>query len=223
MNGFVLVTVKSQVRHILVLRLSHGRYDGLCLRPLIQDLWEAFRGVPLPVKAGFKAHVLECYRRRTVEAFDIWRGVLQGSQPPHLFQRVPAADDEATLSRTMRQLPKIRPLAGATPASMVKSAWFEALRHETQFLHAWSGNDGVIGLCMNVVPVRVRQSQGLTRRQIVEGIQLQHAETASTDALGWSDIVSNCTDWPAATEVDSVVLHQNFDRDIQVVSHGIIC
>ncbi|OAA47345.1 nonribosomal peptide synthase [Beauveria brongniartii RCEF 3172] len=231
MTGFVLVTVKSQARHILVLRLSHGQYDGLCLRPLIQDLWKAYRGVPLPIKAGFKAHVLECYRRRTVEAFDIWRGVLQVSQPPHLFQRVPAADDEATLSRTTRQLPKIRPLAGATPASMVKAAWFEALRHETkqddavfgQFLHAWSGNDDVIGPCMNVVPVRVRQSQGLTRRQIVEGIQLQHAETASADALGWSDIVSNCTDWPAATEVDSVVLHQNFDRDIQVVSDGIIC
>ncbi|KAM3456645.1 hypothetical protein MY3296_001600 [Beauveria thailandica] len=231
MTGFVLVTVTSQARHILVLRLSHGQYDGLCLRPLIQDLWKAYQGVPLPVKAGFKAHVLECYRRRTVEAFDIWRGVLQGSQPPHLFQRVPAADDEATLSRTMRQLPKIRPLAGVTPASMVKAAWFEALRHETkqddavfgQFLHAWSGNDDVIGPCMNVIPVRVRQSQGLTRRQIVQGIQLQHAETASADALGWSDIVSNCTDWPAATEVDSVVLHQNFDRDIQVVSDGIIC
>ncbi|KAM3565031.1 hypothetical protein MY1884_000435 [Beauveria asiatica] len=231
MTGFVLVTVTSQARHILVLRLSHGQYDGLCLRPLIQDLWKAYQGVPLPVKAGFKAHVLECYRRRTVEAFDIWRGVLQGSQPPHLFQRVPAADDEATLSRTMRQLPKIRPLAGVTPASMVKAAWFEALRHETkqddavfgQFLHAWSGNDGVIGPCMNVIPVRVRQCQGLTRRQIVQGIQLQHAETASADALGWSDIVSNCTDWPAATEVDSVVLHQNFDRDIQVVSDGIIC
>ncbi|PQK08584.1 hypothetical protein BB8028_0001g06580 [Beauveria bassiana] len=229
--GFVLVTVTSQARHILVLRLSHGQYDGLCLRPLIQDLWQAYRGVPLEVKAEFKAHVLECYRRQTVEAHNIWRGVLQGSQPPRLFQRVPAADDKATISRTTRQLPKIRPLAGVTPASMVKAAWFEALRHETkhddavfgQLLHAWSGIDGVIGPCINVIPVRVRQSQGLTRRQIVQVIQLQHAETASADTLGWSDIVSNCTDWPAATEVDSVVLHQNWDRDIEVVSDGIIC
>ncbi|PMB72909.1 Nonribosomal peptide synthetase 6 [Beauveria bassiana] len=229
--GFVLVTVPSEARQILVLRLSHGQYDGLCLRPLIQDLWQAYRGVPLVVRAEFKAHVLECHRRRTVKAYNIWRDVLQGSQPPSLFLRVPPADDEATISQTTRQLPKIRPLAGVTPASMVKAAWFEALRYETkqddavfgQLLHAWSGIDGVIGPCINVIPVRVRQSQGLTRRQIVQAIQLQHAETASANTLGWSDIVSNCTDWPAATEVDSVVLHQNWDRDIEVVSDGIIC
>ncbi|TQW00288.1 nonribosomal peptide synthase [Cordyceps javanica] len=229
--GFVLVSVPSEDRHILVMRLCHGQYDALCLRPLIQDLWVAYRGRPLVVKAEFTAHVLGCSRQRMPQAYEVWRSVLQGAEPSPLFQRVPAADDEATLSLTTMQLPEVRPLAGVTPASMIKAAWFEALWRETgqddlvfgQFLHAWTGNDGVIGPCMNVVPVRVRRSQGQTRRHIVQGIQSQHAATASAQALGWSDIIANCTNWPAATEVDSVVLHQNFDRNIEVISDGIIC
>ncbi len=229
--GFVLVSVTLEARHILVMRLCHGQYDALCLRPLIQDLWSAYQDVPLSAKTEFKKHAQDCFRQRKSQAYDVWHGVLQGSQPPSLFPRLEVVDDIATLSLTTRQLPTIRPLAGATAASMVKAAWFEALWHETghnditfgQFLHAWSGNEGVVGPCMNVIPVRVRQLQGQTRRQTLQRIQAQHAETAPADALGWSDIVSNCTDWPAATEVDSVVLHQNFDRHIEIVSDGIIC
>ncbi|KAK2596124.1 hypothetical protein QQS21_006471 [Conoideocrella luteorostrata] len=213
--GFVLVTIPSEARHVLVMRLCHGQYDALCLRPLVQDLWAAYQGVPLLAKTEFKTHVEGCFRQRSSQAYNFWRGILKGSQPRPLFQRAAAADDVATLSLTTRQLPKIRPLAGATPASMIKTAWFEVLQHETrhddivfgQFLHVWTGNDGIIGPCMN----------------ILNGIQAQHAETASTDTLGWDDIVANSTDWPADTEVDPVVLHQNFDHNIEVISDGIAC
>lgn len=229
--GFFLVSVPSEARQILVMRLCHGQYDALCLRPLIQDLWSAYQDVPLLVKTEFKKHAQDCFRQRTSQAYDIWRGVLQGSQLLPLFPPSEAVDHAATLSLTTRQLPTIRPLAGATAASMVKTAWFEALWHETrhddiifgQFLHAWSGNEGVVGPCMNVIPVRLRQLQGQTRRQILRRIQAQHAETAPAHALGWSDIASNCTDWPAGTKVDSVVLHQNFDRNIEVVNERIVC
>ncbi|KAJ2975489.1 hypothetical protein NQ176_g5494 [Zarea fungicola] len=228
--GFVLVTVPSETRQILIMRLSHGQYDGLCLRPLIQDLWAAYQGVLL-VNTEFKTHVHDCIRLQTSETYNLWRGILQGSRSPSLFQPVPAADDMATLSLTTKGLPTVRPLAGTTAASMIKAAWFEALWHETgqddlvfgQFLHAWTGNQGVVGPCMNVIPVRVQKPHWWTRRQVVQAIQEQHAETASADALGWHDIVSNCTDWPAGTEVDSVVLHQNFDRDIQVRCSDIVC
>ncbi|OAA71437.1 peptide synthetase [Cordyceps fumosorosea ARSEF 2679] len=235
--GFSLVTVEADARHILVMRLCHGQYDALCLRPLIKDMWAAYQGATLAIKPEFRMHVEECYQRRTAQAYNIWRGILKGSQPNLLFPQAPAADDEATLSLTTLQLPEIRPLAGVTAASMVKAAWYEALWHETrqedlvfgQFLHVWSGADdddggGVVGPCMNVIPVRVRPSQGRTRRQTLQAIQAQHAETASpADALGWRDIVANCTDWPAATGADSVVLHQNFDRDIEVIADGIVC
>lgn len=226
--GFLFVTVPVEARHILVLRLSHGQYDGLSLRPLMEDLWAAYQGLPQPAPpTDFKAHVLDCYRSQTTAAYNIWRGVLRDAPPSPLFPQLPAADDPATHGLTMLALAPIRPVAGATAASMVKAAWFEVLRGATrqedlvfgQFLHAGSGR-AVVGPCMNVVPVRVRRSPGQTRRQVLRAIQAQHAATAPAHGLGWSDVVARCTDWGPRGTADSVVLHQNFDRSVRFCADG---
>lgn len=119
---FVLLSVPFEARHILVMRLCYGQYDALCLRPLIQVLWSAYQDVALSSKTEFKKHAQDCFRQRKSQAYNVLRGVLQVSQPPSLFPRLEVVDGMDTLSLTTRQLPTIRPLAGATAASMVKAA-----------------------------------------------------------------------------------------------------
>jgi len=230
--GFVLVQALHDQHHILIMRLSHGQYDALCLRPLIHGIWHAYRNEPIPRQNEFKTHIQRCFGRRTAHAYAAWREILEAAPLPALSLTPPLHDNDPKLAVFARELPEVYPLPGTTRASMVKAAWIETLWQETgredvvfgQFVHAWTGTEGVIGPCMNVVPVRVKAHPQWTRRQLLQAIQSQHAHTTGIDTLGWQDIVSNCTDWPAGTRPDSVVLHQNFDRNIEMrVDDDLVC
>lgn len=226
--GFILVTSSQDRKHVLIMRLSHGQYDALSLRPLIHDLWEAYKKdtqlESLHIDAVFRTHVHRCLQLRTPHAYTLWTQILHGALPPTLPWTPPVDDSEATLVVYHRELSKANPIQGITQATMIKAAWLLALQQQTarddivfgQFVHAWTGVQGVIGPCMNVVPVRVRPGSGWTRRQLAHAIQSQHAQTTPFHTTGWQDIVSKCTDWPVDTHLTSVVLHQNFDRNIEV-------
>ncbi|PLN86198.1 acetyl-CoA synthetase-like protein [Aspergillus taichungensis] len=231
--GFVLVQACRDQHHILIMRLSHGQYDALCIRPLIHGLWNAYRNEPIPQQSEFKAHVQRCFQGRTAHAYAIWREMLEGAPLPSLpLARPPHDGREATLAVFTRELPPVDPLPGTTQATMVKAAWLETLRQETgredvvfgQFVHGWTGTDGVMGPCMNVVPVRMNCRPDWTQRQLLQAIQSQHAQTTDSHTMGWQDIVAHCTDWPGETRPDSVVLHNSFDRHVEVrVSDNLVC
>lgn len=102
--GFILVTVPTEKRHILVMRLCHSQYDALCLRPLIQDIWSAYQNMPLLLEAEFKTHIEHCFRQQNPQGYRIWRDVLAGCRPCPLFPSVSASPDHApTLSLTERR------------------------------------------------------------------------------------------------------------------------
>ncbi|KAJ5319047.1 hypothetical protein MYU51_014001 [Penicillium brevicompactum] len=231
--GFVLVQALRDQHHILLMRLSHGQYDALCLRPLIHGLWNAYRNESIPRHSEYKTHVQRCFKRRTTHAYTIWREILEAAPLPVLPLTPPLSENsDATLAVFERALPEVNPLPGTTQASMIKTAWLETLWKETgrkdvvfgQFVQAWTGTEKVMGPCMNVIPVRVKARPEWTRRQLLQAIQSQHAHTSDVDALGWQDISANCTDWPGDTWPDSVVLHQNFDRHIEMrVDEDLVC
>jgi hypothetical protein len=83
-------------------------------------------------------------------------------------------------------------------ATMVKVAWLQTLLVETgrqdlmfgQFVNVRTGTECVIGPFMNVIPVWVKCKESWTRRQLLEAIQSQHAQTCALDSMGWKDIVS---------------------------------
>ncbi|OQE18740.1 hypothetical protein PENSTE_c017G05866 [Penicillium steckii] len=231
-TGFFLVQALRDQHHILLMRLNHGQYDGLCVRPLIQGIWHAYRNEAIPLQNEFKTHVQRCFERRTSHAYNIWREILEAAPLPTLPLTPPMHDGNPKLGVFRRPLPGVNPLPGTTRASMIKAAWMETLWQETgredvvfgQFVNAWTGTEGMIGPCMNVIPVRIRARPQWTRRQLLQAIQAQHAHTTGIDTLGWRDIVAKCTDWPSNTGPDSVVLHQNFDRNVEMrVDNDLIC
>jgi amino acid adenylation domain-containing protein len=230
--GFVLVQALRDQHHILLMRICHGQYDGLTVRPLIQGIWHAYRKESIPRQSEFKTHVERCFERRTAQAYTAWREVLEAAPPPTLPLAPAPQEDNPTRAKYKQELPELHPLPGTTQASMVKAAWLETVCQETgredavfgQYVNVWTGTEGVIGPCANVIPVRIRVHPQWTRRQLVLAIQAQHVQTTGIDALGWRDIVANSTNWPANMEPDSVVLHQNFDRNFDMrVDDDLIC
>ena len=161
-TGFFLVQALHDQHHILLMRLSHGQYDGLCVRPLIQGIWQAYRSEAFPLQNEFKTHVQRCFERRTSQAYIIWREILEAAPLPTLPLTPPMHDGKAKVGVFRRPLPGVNPLPGTTRASMIKAAWMETLWQETgredvvfgQFVNAWTGTEGMIGPCMNVIPVR---------------------------------------------------------------------
>lgn len=230
--GFFLVQALHDQHHILLMRICHGQYDGLTVRPLIQGLWHAYRKEPIARQNEFKTHVGRCFGRRTEKSYTDWREILEAASPPTLPLTPAPREDNPHRAKFKQELPEVHPLPGTTQASMVKAAWLETLYQETgrddavfgQYVNVWTGTEGVIGPCANVIPVRIRAHPQWTRRQLVQAIQAQHVQTTGIDALGWRDIVANCTNWPSNTEPDSVVLHQNFDRNFDMrVDDDLIC
>jgi non-ribosomal peptide synthetase component F len=113
---------------------------------------------------------------------------------------------------------------GITTASLVSSAWAVVLSHisgnnDVVYGHIVAGRNSdisgiteIVGPCFNVVPVRVPVYPTATSICLLRSVQEQYVSLGDSDSMGFDEIVRNCTDWPATSEFDSVVKHQNVDE-----------
>ncbi|KAH2984367.1 Nonribosomal peptide synthetase 6 [Aspergillus fumigatus] len=214
----------------LVLRLCHAQYDGSCLEHLVRSLMMAYHGRPLVVESDFQAYTRTCLRLRIPEVLDFWRRFLAGSSPTQLASSM-TGDREAArkINRSFfrREVNSLAAPAGFTLATVVKAAWSWVLRNETRSEDVVFGQlvscrgsvplphaDTIIGPCMNIIPVRVG-------RDLLGAVQAQHAQTMEFDMIGVDEIVRHCTSWPAGTEPDSIIIHENFHVDWEVHDGGV--
>ncbi|KAK9600491.1 Nonribosomal peptide synthetase 6 [Aspergillus fumigatus] len=214
----------------LVLRLCHAQYDGSCLEHLVRSLMMAYHGRPLVVESDFQAYTRTCLRLRIPEVLDFWRRFLAGSSPTQLASSM-TGDREAArkINRSFfrREVNSLAAPAGFTLATVVKAAWSCVLRNETRSEDVVFGQlvscrgsvplphaDTIIGPCMNIIPVRVG-------RDLLGAVQAQHAQTMEFDMIGMDEIVRHCTSWPAGTEPDSIIIHENFHVDWEVHDGGV--
>ncbi|KAH2241247.1 Nonribosomal peptide synthetase 6 [Aspergillus fumigatus] len=214
----------------LVLRLCHAQYDGSCLEHLVRSLMMAYHGRPLVVESDFQAYTRTCLRLRIPEVLDFWRRFLAGSSPTQLASSM-TGDREAArkINRSFfrREVNSLAAPAGFTLATVVKAAWSWVLRNETRSEDVVFGQllscrgsvplphaDTIIGPCMNIIPVRVG-------RDLLGAVQAQHAQTMEFDMIGMDEIVRHCTSWPAGTEPDSIIIHENFHVDWEVHDGGV--
>ncbi|KAJ5965805.1 hypothetical protein N7481_012519 [Penicillium waksmanii] len=134
-----LITLQGDSQRKLVLRVPHAQFDGLSIAVVCGDLATAYNGKPLPPAASFADHISRVEAKRTVEAYALWRRVLQGAKMTSLVN-LGLRDDPASLPGrstedsnrdrkdpvmllAAKQIPLLKPQSGITMATVAKTAW----------------------------------------------------------------------------------------------------
>lgn len=233
---FTLVT-GSCTKSVLVIRLSHAQYDGICIPILCDDLINAYQGKPNSVTVGFPFYIHQCYAVNTDMAFDLWRDVLQGSSMTYFTsQSIPDIENEQdeTVVGVCSQIKLVTPPAGYTMATLVKAAWSLTLarclnKRDVVFGQLVNGRgfvgasaSRIIGPCLNEIPVRTKFQPSWTALNLLDHIQTQHVRTMPFESTSFRDIVGNCTPWPGETTTDfgTTLQHQNIDEHPRFLSRS---
>ncbi|KAL4758562.1 uncharacterized protein BDW70DRAFT_162484 [Aspergillus foveolatus] len=229
--AFTLIHGNDGQRSAFILKMPHAQYDGVCLRQIIQQLGELYNDPGLAVThrtlANFTTYRLACARLRTPAALNFWGTLLADSEVTRL-PRVSAGSDTSIIYSCECEPPL--PPTGITMATAIKAAWAFVLAQETSSTDVVfgqitncrgnidigpdvggrrSGQD-IIGMCLNTTPVRVKLASTTRIKQLLLAVQEEHVRMLPYETIDWFDMVANSTPWPADTDLDSVVLHENF-------------
>ncbi|PKY08992.1 acetyl-CoA synthetase-like protein [Aspergillus campestris IBT 28561] len=231
---FTLVTNVAAAQHVLLIRLSHAQYDGMCIPTLFQDL-ESLCNLPEAAiqQTDFEDYLDARPHSQNSDSLDFWSNYLQGSS----MTRWPSTSikietDAVTRGLSALELSVQAIPSGITAATLVKAASAVAVSRRTgttdvvlgQTVNNRSlpvaGIDGIVGPCVNYVPFRVAIQPSMTGR-----MYLDHAQRQSTRSLGheWMDldqIVQQCTQWESGSGFGFIVQHQNIERDLGLCVAG---
>ncbi|KAF1935488.1 hypothetical protein EJ02DRAFT_439207 [Clathrospora elynae] len=225
-TAFMLVRNKS-IRHQLILRLSHAQYDGVCLPIIFDTLSALYKQETLPpAPPDFSAFLAHTRHQRT-ESARYWCELLKGSHITQVTAHLrPKTSEAPALENVMvermicaPQLPK-----NITMASFLSSAWALVLSSITReddvvYGHLVAGRNAdipgvaeIVGPCLNIVPVRVRMHLAKAPAELVRSVHEQYISLGQSDSAQLNEIIQDCTDWPAGSEFDSIVQHQNINE-----------
>lgn len=236
--AFTLVRSQDPQNSTFFMRLSHSQYDGVCISAISHQLSAFYNdngsGTALPRTSGTTSTTYRklCERLRTPEAYQYWREILADGEPTCL----PRISDGGDISIFHSgDCAPVDPPPGITMGTAIKAAWayvLSVVTNRTDVLfsqvintrsnHPQEADQDLIGMCLNLIPVRVRfaslssssnTGQLCTARELFEAIQDQHVRGFEYETMDWGDMVRNCTDWPEDRTLDSLVLHENFSGD----------
>jgi amino acid adenylation domain-containing protein len=220
--NFTLIYNESG-KSAFVIRLAHAQYDGVCLKPLFQQLEAIYadpgRSSQRRPEADCISYRRICARLRTPQALDYWKSILAGSEVTRFPRLCVGEVVPAIYSGECAPAP---PPAGITMATAIKAAWAYVLARETgktdvlfgqvtncRGIQPGAGQE-IIGMCLNTTPVRVQVEPTIRVSDLLAMIQKQHVKSLEHETIDWFDMVAQSTSWPADTDLDTVVLHENF-------------
>ncbi|CAL5873463.1 uncharacterized protein PFLUO_LOCUS7742 [Penicillium psychrofluorescens] len=219
---FTLVTSPHNHQHVLVLRLAHTHYDGVSVDALWDDLASLYEQ-PSPPRAApsFSQYLSYCEKQVSSAAIDYWQQALQGSSMTYVTgKELPSTPSR--LVEASRTILSVEPPRGISLATVVKTGWALALsqhlvKDDIVFGQVVSGRsvglpgvEGVIGPCMNTLPVRVKlRDVSMPAIELLQQVQTQHFESLRFESMDFSVVRDKCTDWSGETQFGSLVLHQN--------------
>ncbi|CAI7565835.1 unnamed protein product [Penicillium glandicola] len=222
---------------VLVVRLSHAQYDGLCIQKLLDDLLDLYHGKEVSASADFTKYVRHC-RDHESEAFDFWKDLLAGADmtPPMLPKEL-SVTGATSMIESVQQVPLMALPPGITMATVVKAAWamLQFQFHQTNDVVfgqlVVSRNTGVeeldqvVGPCINRIPVRVQKVAEESTLQFLQRIQQQHADSLQFDTPGLKAIAKGCTDgWSPDTMFGSFINHiPKGSADDEFISGALTC
>ncbi|OJZ79900.1 hypothetical protein ASPFODRAFT_148508, partial [Aspergillus luchuensis CBS 106.47] len=238
---FRVSLVSADRHHVLILRLSHAQYDGLCLPVLYRDLAAAYRGDAIAQPPTFSCYMQYRLSRKSTEAFQFWRGFLRGATMTRLDYRALGGVDrtsstEPTNAVTVAKnipLPSLPP--GITMATVVKAAWsfvLAQLTRQTDIVFGQTVNgrsvpipdvESILGPCINAVPVRVTFQPAWTVLDLLQHTQDQYTRVLPFETSDLRDIIKQSTDWSEATRFEIMVQHDNISMNAPFTLAGIEC
>ncbi|PYH86198.1 acetyl-CoA synthetase-like protein [Aspergillus uvarum CBS 121591] len=220
-----MVIKNGAIRHRLIMRISHGQYDGSSMPLLMQDLRNAYRSESLVKRPQFADFVrMQLLANEGAEAF--YRRMLAGSAMTAVVEHTKPSITNVLNTMIVDMVPLVAYKDhGITAATVIKAAWAMVLGElaataDVVYGHMVSGRnlaldnvESVMGPCLNIVPVRVDMTAVRTVLELLRMIQQQQTDTIPHESLGFQHIIDQCTDWPAATRFSSVFQYQEFGAE----------
>ncbi|PKX89648.1 nonribosomal peptide synthetase fmqA [Aspergillus novofumigatus IBT 16806] len=225
----------SPVDHVFALQLSHAQWDGVSIPYLFQDLAAAYNNMPLPPTSDFTLYLHRCATLDRTAPHQFWREYLRGSSlvTPFPLVHTRSTDQLTTtvMAATSIQLPSLP--AGFTMATLIKAAaaFYLArllVRMDIVFGQTVNGRnmtldnvDIILGPCLNFIPIRVTLRLAWTVKDLLAHVYQQHTLSLPYDYIPLPEIVQECTEWPAESELRFIVQHQNIQLEQKLPLEGI--
>lgn len=222
------------IRHLhsgsrLICRMSHAQYDGMSWPLILRCLQEAYTGIPLSSAQNFSTFVSYSLGK-AAESRKYWAKLLHGSTMTQISTRFSVNSQPQRMSKThiARTVAMPVPPKGVTVASIVSAAWSLVLKQvtgKTDVVYGFivAGRNAsmpqiqnVVGPCMNTVPIRISFSPRWTTIDLLRHVMNQYLSMGEADSLGFQDIVSHCTQWPADTKLDTLLQYHDIDETPEV-------
>ncbi|KAI1145254.1 acetyl-CoA synthetase-like protein [Nemania diffusa] len=184
---FALIILRHKSQGLrLVIRMSHGQYDGFCLPLILKSLFAQYQNKPIsegPIFSKF----LSYSSAKSQQSSQYWRKLLKGSDLTTLNHVRPGL-----LARSVQD-PRPRGIqVSADTKPLQLAAWADVV-----YGHL------MIGTFVNIIPVR----------ELLRLVQDQFVNLGEADSLGFKDIMRNCADWKECEDFDFVIQHQNVDEN----------
>ncbi|KAL4954838.1 acetyl-CoA synthetase-like protein [Aspergillus filifer] len=195
----------------LILRFHHAQYDGFCLPYLFKDIALAYEGLLSEAELDFPHYLTErLVHGRSPATLQFWRDTLHGSSMTYIGadgrtqpSKLKNSNDETIKSHSDFRLPTSTTSSRYSMATIAKAAWALCLAEQTNIqdlvfgqivtgrtLHL-RGIEGIIGPCVNTIPVRVSMQPAWTGHDLLKFL---HEQTTLTMAH---------ENWPATTTLGS--------------------
>ncbi|GFF69603.1 nonribosomal peptide synthase, putative [Aspergillus lentulus] len=213
----------SPVDHVFALQLSHAQWDGLSIPYLFQDLAAAYNNASLPPTSDFTLYLHRCATLDRAAPYRFWRDYLSGSSLvapfPSSHTRSPGQATTTVMAVTSIQPPELP--AGFTMATLIKAAaafYLTRLLAKTDIVFGQTVNgrnmaldnvDVILGPCLNFIPMRVALQPEWTVQDLLAHVYQQHMRSVPYDYMPLPEIIQECTEWPAGSELTFIVQHQN--------------
>ncbi|KAI8953066.1 peptide synthetase [Xylaria longipes] len=206
-------------RSCLTIRISHAQYDEICLTGLLHQLAALYEGQPTRNSAPFSSFVYHAVQKGVPQSIPYWRELLRGSSLTVLRPTLPlTSKTPAALTRTVDIAARLKDI---TIATLPTAAWALCLARrlalrDVVFGEVVSGRnidlpnaDAVMGPTWQYVPVRIKFEDSWTGLDLLEYVQYQHIASAQHECMGLTEIVRDCTEWPATVDWFDSVVHQD--------------
>ncbi|OJD36901.1 nonribosomal peptide synthetase [Diplodia corticola] len=248
MPHFVFLSGNAQgrsVSRLLILGISHMQFDGFSMPFIVRDLGALYDGDQLASVPHFASYVYAHHAIPPAERQMHWRRLLRGSSMTPIATgggNSQSLDHDVYVTRvvspeTWRRLRSSNAeKRWYSPDDVLTTAWALTLaivsrESDVVFGHTVAGRrtfslggggaDGVLGPCVNTVPVRVRlpsadqpQRPGsMTLQDVLAKVSDQSAQTMPFESTGLDEIVENYAPptWDASTtRWGSTVVWQDF-------------
>ncbi|KAL5363806.1 hypothetical protein BJX96DRAFT_178400 [Aspergillus floccosus] len=229
---FTLVS-RSEEDHVFTIQVSHAQWDGVSIPHLFGDIATIYNQRQLPPTTNFSDYVYYRASRDENSAFQFWRQYLENSTMPTPFPPAKCRDEEHRTHWTFLDIRTPKLPAGVTMASLVKAACsfylFQLLsQDDIVFGHTVNGRslaldnvETLLGCCLNFIPLRVVFNSSWTVMDLLSHVQEQYTRTLPYEHLELSDIFRNSTSWPADTQLNFIVQHQNIELSHNIPFDGL--